>query len=82
MRKILFLLSFLLSAIFADDFANFKKACGMGNAYSCAHLGLLYENAQGVKRDFKKAKEYFAKACDLKEQIGCNNYKRVSEKVY
>jgi TPR repeat protein len=37
----------------------------------------MYYKGQGVRRDLKKAKELFGKACDMKVQSGCDNYRRL-----
>lgn len=33
----------------------------------------MYEKAQGVKQDFKKALELYEKSCRGGDQLGCNN---------
>ena len=39
---------------------------------SCSELGRAYERgAYGVKKDAKKAKEIYAKACDLRNETAC-----------
>ena len=38
----------------------------------------MYYFGQGVKQDYKKAKEYFGKACDGGNQIACINYKKLN----
>lgn len=52
-----------------------KKACDTNNGDTYNNLGALYYNGQGVRQNFSIAKQYFGKACDLGEQVGCNNYK-------
>jgi TPR repeat protein len=53
-----------------------KKEIAMG----CFNLGVLHIEGQGAKQDFKKAKEFFGKSCDLKEQAGCDRYKMPNKK--
>jgi TPR repeat protein len=42
----------------------------------------MYVNGQGVRQDFKKAKELFGKACDGGMQAGCDQYKVLNMKGY
>ena len=42
----------------------------------------MYDNGYGVKQDYKKAKEWYGKACDAGVQIGCDNYKLLNQKGY
>ena len=43
------------------------------------NLGLMYENGQGVKQDYKKAKDLYKKACDGQLQVGCDYYKELNQ---
>ena len=54
-----------------------KKACELKHPYACVKMGYLYLNATGVKLSYSMAMEYFAKACDLKEQSGCSAHARL-----
>ena len=49
----------------------FKKACGLGNANSCASAGGDYALGENVKKDLKLAKSYFEKACKMESALGC-----------
>ena len=61
--------------------AQLIKACDLNDAQSCTVLGVIYRDgedvimyrnaAQGVKKDYSKAKKYFRKACDLNDGNGC-----------
>ncbi|MDR0665862.1 MAG: hypothetical protein LBF71_00460 [Campylobacteraceae bacterium] len=84
MKKTLFLLTLLLSFGFCEtsDFEIFKKAYDDGDVKGCFNLGFSYCNGKGVKQDFKKAKEYFGKACGLRFQKGCVDYKTLNEQGY
>ena len=44
-----------------------------GDIDSCTNLGTLYENGQGVARDYNKAAALYKHACDSKDAIGCYN---------
>ncbi len=39
----------------------------------CSDLGAMYEDGEGVKKDYKKAVELYNKACDGGVADGCNN---------
>ena len=43
----------------------------MGVAKSCSKLGGLYYNGDGVKQDYKKAREFWSKACEMGDANGC-----------
>ncbi|MDR0578437.1 MAG: hypothetical protein LBI87_13130 [Candidatus Accumulibacter sp.] len=38
-------------------------------------------NGRGVKQSWEEALKYFGTACDLKEQMGCDHYKKAKERV-
>lgn len=67
---------------YKEAFLKFQKACDWGYAKGCVNLGVMYEDGQGVKQDYSKAKELFGKACDMKLQLGCDAYKLLNEKEY
>ncbi|PSM51741.1 Sel1 domain-containing protein [Campylobacter blaseri] len=52
-----------------------KKACDLKLAKSCLDLGVLYANGKFVNQNLEIAKDYFGKACDLRDPIGCESYK-------
>lgn len=56
-----------------------KKACDLKVDSACMELGLFYTNAKFVAQDLKIAKEYFGKACDLRNTKGCESYKLINE---
>ncbi len=41
-----------------------------------------YYNAKGIRQDYRKAMEYFGKACDMGEQSGCDNHKMMKSNPY
>ena len=63
-----------------ETFELFKKACDLKYGVSCAILGGLYYEGQGVRQDKSIAKEYYGKACDLGNQVGCDYHKELHEK--
>ncbi|WP_293731417.1 SEL1-like repeat protein [uncultured Actinobacillus sp.] len=42
----------------------------------------MYYNGQGVRQDKSKAKYYWGLACDNGDQMGCDNYRKLSEQGY
>ncbi|EJB30905.1 cysteine-rich protein H [Helicobacter pylori NQ4200] len=53
----------------------YSKACDLKDGGGCGNLGVLYYNGDGVKRDSKKADQYFSKACKLGNQKACEALK-------
>jgi uncharacterized protein len=49
----------------------YGKACDGGVAGSCANLGLMLKQGEGGAKDLAKAKEKFAKACQLGLKEAC-----------
>ena len=43
---------------------QWQKACDDNVARACHNLGVLYEDAQGVKQDYRKAAELYKRSCD------------------
>lgn len=41
-------------------------------------MGASYANGQGVTQNLMKAKQYFKKACELKNQDACDNYAKLN----
>ncbi|MDQ1339916.1 MAG: uncharacterized protein QG567_1072 [Campylobacterota bacterium] len=57
---------------------NFTKKPAKG----CVAVGLMYDNGKGVKQNRSRAKELFGKACDMKLQAGCDEYKLLNVQGY
>ena len=45
--------------------------CAQGHAGSCANLGWMYENGEGVKRDLTQAMALYRTACRGGDAVGC-----------
>lgn len=63
------------------DFFNankyFEILCNkLNESESCLALGISYVLGQGVRQNLSIAKQYFGKACDLGNQMGCDNYRQ------
>lgn len=53
-----------------DIFALYLKAAELGDACAMSNVGWAYFNGKGVKKDEKKAVEYFQKSADLNDESG------------
>ena len=42
----------------------------------------MYDNGYGPKQDKRVAKQWFGKACDGGDQMGCENYKILNQQGY
>lgn len=62
---------------FFDAFETASKTCNAGHAAGCQSLGFLYENGQGTRISLDKAAEFYGKACDMKDTVGCQKYKQL-----
>ena len=60
----------------------FEKGCNLNEGIACYNLGILYEAGIGVRQNKSKAKEFFGKLCDLGDQQGCDNYRKLNEQGY
>ena len=59
----------------------FIRACREYNLKACHYMGIMYKRgANGVTRDIKKAKKYFAHACKKGYEASCVQYRRIKEK--
>ncbi len=59
------------AGIILKQASYFKKACNDGVSEGCTQLGIIYENGQGTKIDYKKALEYYKIACQADDREGC-----------
>ena len=59
----------------------FIKSCRKYNLKACHYLGTMYKRgANGVERDIKKAKTYYAHACKKGYEASCVQYRLIKEK--
>lgn len=56
---------------YANARKNFELACQKGYKISCFNLGMLYENALGVKRDYNMAIRLYEDSCKSQISIAC-----------
>ena len=60
----------------------FEKSCNLKVDIACNNLGIAYNNGIGVRQNRTTAKEYYGKACDLGNQEGCDNYRKLNEQSF
>lgn len=70
------------SGDYKKAFDFYKKSCDGRNAFGCFNLGLIYDNGQGVKKDKYRAKQFYGKACMLKDKLSCKNYEELNSQGY
>lgn len=66
----------------SDKITKLQKICDGGGMESCFNLGVFYDNGEGVRQNYTKAKELFGRVCDAGHQDGCDRYKKLNEKGY
>lgn len=50
----------------------YGRACDLGRAASCVNLGNLHYTAEGRPRDLVRAREAWRRACEMKDDKGCD----------
>lgn len=69
--------------LYEEDFKNIEQAIKFykigcnGDGVGCTLLGKIYEEGKGVKKDLKKAKEFYKHACDNEmapDEEGCQRF--------
>lgn len=58
---------------------SLAKSCEYGMVENCLELGTAYTNGTNTEQNLTKAKEFFGKACDLRNSKGCDSYKVLNE---
>lgn len=61
-------------------FKIFQNLGNKGDAGAQNSLGYMYRYGEGVKQDYQKAKEWYEKACDGGDQMGCDEYRKLNMK--
>ena len=64
---------------YSEAFKFCSVAAEQGDAEAQFNLGVMYDNGQGVRQNYTKAKEYFGLACDNKYQTGCDMYRKLNQ---
>lgn len=55
-------------------FERAKKSCDGEDNEGCFNLGVIYEKGEGVEKNYQKALDFYDRACDLGNNLGCKNY--------
>ncbi len=63
-----------ISPILETTLQRYHKQCLRDDEVACLRLGWNYHEGFTLKRDFKKAKTYFDKACKIKDNSGIGCY--------
>ena len=73
MRKLatFLVMGFLISA--CSERAGLEVLCKLGSAEACYSLGVMYSEGKGVPQDYKKAVEFYEKACNKNMGEACLN---------
>jgi TPR repeat protein len=59
----------------ARSLALARQGCELDDGWSCDHVGFAYEYGEEAPLDKAKAREFYARACDLGERIACSKAK-------
>ena len=59
-------------------FAYYKIAAEHNSSNANYMLGAMYEDGRGTKQSFDEATRAYKKACDLKDDYGCQAYTRLN----
>lgn len=62
-------------------FSYFSMAAKQGKPDSMLNIGVMYENGQYVKQDFKEALRWYNKADDAGDENGAKFYQALSKRI-
>ena len=63
-----------MSKNYTDALTLYHRACMGGSVAGCMNLGEMYEKGKGVARNKEVALEFYAQACYMGYQPGCEMY--------
>lgn len=66
----------------APDFTTTKQQAEQGDAGAQNNLGWMYKNGEGVRQDYRIAKEWYGKACDGGFYPSCDYYEKLNRLGY
>ncbi len=52
---------------------RYASACEGGDGQACGNWGLMFEHGQGVPADLRRARDLYARGCDLADMNACAN---------
>jgi len=59
---------------YQSAFNYYLTGCHFNQANACYDLASLYKEGKGIHLNYKKAKQYYKKACRLGNKTSCKNY--------
>jgi len=75
------------AGMYFDELDNFKaveyfaKSCKQHDAQGCLLYGAHLEAGKGIRQNDSQALESYGKACDYKNEAGCEDYARVKKRL-
>jgi serine/threonine-protein kinase len=57
---------------YAEAKTLYQQACSSGNGVACMNIGVMYEDGNGVGKDFLRAAGFYSMACAQGSTDGCN----------
>ena len=58
-----------------EELELYKKSCNLNYGIGCQNVGYIYQKQKNIK----KAKEYYKKGCDLKDENSCTYLKELNK---
>lgn len=59
-------------------FEYFQLSANQEDSYGQLNLGISYEYGRGTKQDYDKAKYWYGRSCDNRNQSGCDRYRNLN----
>ena len=69
----------LSTQLYGGSFENYKRSCGEGDMQGCYHLGLVYADGNGVRKNLKNAKRFLNFSCDSGVTEACSALKDIGQ---
>jgi hypothetical protein len=63
--------------LYDQALSQWQSACEISDTRACNVLALMYSNGEYVKQDNSVAKQYYKKACDGGDEVGCRFFRRL-----
>ena len=57
---------------YSEAKALYEQACSSGSGAACMNIGVLYEDGNGVAKDYLRAASFYSRACNQGDADGCN----------
>ena len=59
-------------------FEYFRLSANQEDSNGQLNLGISYEYGQGTRQDYDKAKYWYGRSCDNRNQSGCDRYRNLN----